>query len=139
MNNVIIVDTPLVPLLEKDRERFFRIRYDMTDTNWANNKRMFSLTDIIQVSFPVLDGTPYSREDLTISPLWVEYLYNYGQNGVYYDERCQYLIDNFPTRNMFKEHSLFLLKESLKTFSPYSDKAKELLIKLESLEQYLNN
>ena len=38
------------------------------------------------------------------------------------------------TDETFKDHALFLLKESLKTFSPYSEKAKELLNKLEALE-----
>ena len=37
------------------------------------------------------------------------------------------------SKDMFKEHSLFLMKEHCKLFSPYSDKAKELLNKLNEL------
>jgi len=34
------------------------------------------------------------------------------------------------SKDMFKEHSLFLMKEHCKLFSPYNNKARELLDKL---------
>ena len=42
----------------------------------------------------------------------------------------QYHIDLSLSKDLFKEHSLFLLKEHCKLFSPYSNKARELLDKL---------
>ena len=61
-----------------------------------------------------------------MEPSWVEHLYKNDINH-HYDERCQIFLDMDITDETFKDHALFLLKESLKTFSPYSEKAKELL------------
>ena len=90
--------------------------------------------DVIINMFPVLKGTPYTdNQDLVMEPSWVEHLYKNDINH-HYDERCQIFLDMDITDETFKDHALFLLKESLKTFSPYSEKAKELLNKLEALE-----
>ena len=123
----------LVPITEEQRRRFYNVKSNMLDTGWGNNGYKIFFIDAIVVDFPVLEGTPYAFEDCTISPLWTEYLYNHQWAGIHYDEKCQYIIDNLDNIK-FKEHSLFLLKESLKAFSPYSEKAKELLNKLEALE-----
>ena len=90
--------------------------------------------DNIKGGFTVLEGTKYTKETDwgIIEPSWVPFIAHY--DIAEYNSRCQDLLNLPLTKDMFKEHSLFLLKESLKTFSPYSDKAKELLKKLESLE-----
>ena len=84
--------------------------------------------------FPVLEGTPYGKNDYTIPENWFELYKKLRGKIIKYEENCEYMLNRKLTKDMFHDHSLFLLKESLKTFSPYSEKAKELLIKLESLE-----
>ena len=112
------------------------------EEDYINNHPCF-LFNTICYTFPVLEGTKYSNRKherngdtwnwFVIQPSWIPFIVEYYI--IEYNSRCQYLLDNFMTKDMFKEHSLFLLKESLKTFSPYSDKAKELLKKLESLDE----
>lgn len=91
----------------------------------------------LQCYFPVLEGTPHATKHL-LTPQLVQMLGilsqipEKGEND--YEEKLDHMLNLPLTKEMFKEHSLFLLKEHCKIFSEYSEKAKELLIKLESLE-----
>ena len=91
----------------------------------------------ITIQFPIPKGTKYTNRKITwkeeswywpalLDINWLPYLADMTFID-YYNERCQHLIDNPPTKDMFKEHSLYFLKESLKVFSPYSKPAKKLL------------
>ena len=51
----------------------------------------------------------------------------------HYEEKINHVLSILSDK-IFKEHSLFLLKEHCKLFSPYSEKAKELLNKLELMK-----
>ncbi|HII08686.1 MAG TPA: hypothetical protein HA355_03745 [Methanosphaera sp.] len=79
--------------------------------------------------FPVLKGTKFGQEGYMIENK--DYIFYLLET---YNDNCSYLLERNLFKEMFKQHSLYLLKESLKTFSPYSEKAKELLKKLEELE-----
>lgn len=48
----------------------------------------------------------------------------------HYNKKIEKLLNIPLSKDMFKEHSLFLMKEHCKLFSPYSNKARELLDKL---------
>lgn len=123
----------LIPISAKQREKLYQWRDAFIDIEWERNIKSAILTDYVILDFPVIEGTPYADELFTIEQSWAEYLYTYSSDRNTFDRKCQFIIDNMPTKDMFKDHSLFLLKESLKIFSPYSNKAKELLTKLESL------
>lgn len=123
----------LIPISAKQREKLYQWRDAFIDIGWERNIKNIILTDYVILEFPVIEGTPYTNELFTIEQSWAEYLYTYSSDRNTFDRKCQFIIDNMPTKDMFKDHSLFLLKESLKIFSPYSNKAKELLTKLESL------
>ena len=59
--------------------------------------------------------------------------YKIAKEDIWYDKKITLLLNTNLTNDMFTEHSLFLMKEHLKIFSQYSDKAKELLKRLEEL------
>jgi len=90
---------------------------------------------LIQTFFPVPVGTKYG--DGYVSKDLIEALCKLIQlpdpEHNYYEEKLNYLLNLPLSKEMFKEHSLYLLKEHCKIFSEYNDKAKELLKKLETL------
>lgn len=106
----------------------------------------FTDTDIIY-NFPVLKGTKYSdgknnRDGHswnwpTLKESFLPCLAE-GRYIDYYNNRCEVLLNSTLTKKMFREHSLFLLKESLKVFFPYSANAKKLLEKLEIIDKPFN-
>ena len=51
-----------------------------------------------------------------------------------YERKLSYMLELPLSKEMFQEHSLFLLKEHCKTFSIYSERAILLLEKLEALK-----
>jgi len=85
---------------------------------------------LVQVYFPVMKGTKYARESCEIYPEYLPELIELSKEK-WYTEKLKML--STLTSKDFKEHSLFLLKEHCKLFSPYSEKAMELLKKLETL------
>ena len=89
---------------------------------------------LVNVFFPVPKGTLYSRKNCELIPEWIPILGRMAKEDIWYDKKISLLLSLTLTNDIFTEHSLFLMKEHLKTFSPYSDKAKELLKKLEELE-----
>lgn len=122
----------LVPISEEKRKKFFIIQSFVSTPVTFSDSEVF--TDYSTANFPVLEGTPYAYDLCTMEPSWVEYLYKHAAHfGENYDDRCQQLIDNLPKKENFRDHSLFLIKESLKTFSPYSKKARKLLKLLNKL------
>lgn len=90
----------------------------------------------LQCYFPVLEGTPHAIKHL-LTPQLVQMLGTLsqipekGEND--YEEKLDHMLNLPLSKEMFKEHSLFLLKEHCKIFSEYNNKAKELLKKLETL------
>ena len=86
--------------------------------------------DHLQTHFPVLEGTKYARESCEIYPEYLPELIKLSKEK-WYTEKLKML--STLTSKDFKEHSLYLLKEHCKLFSPYSEKAMELLKKLETL------
>ncbi len=129
----------LYPLV-KDADRYSNAVQNL-GSDFVNQP--FSEKDLkdfsIQVYFPVPTGTEYAEEFITLEPPAIKYwgeLYDnylpddyYGYNGKLYD-----LLKFDFKKEMFKEHSLFLLKAHLKAFAPYHRLAKKLLVKLENLE-----
>ncbi len=83
--------------------------------------------------FPVLEGTPHEKDGYSFPKDWL-ILYDCLRKKILkYEENCDYMLSRTLKKEMFHDNSLFLIKESLKTFSPYCEKAKELLKKLENL------
>lgn len=99
---------------------------------------MITFDNGILYFFPVLDGTKYAKGYYTLPPkALLHFVHSRGidwNKSCTYNVNCRTLFNRHLTKGMFKQHSLYLLKESLKTFSPYSKEAKELLNKLEALE-----
>lgn len=92
--------------------------------------------DNTQSRFPVLNNTKYANDN-AISQEEAKALGELSQipepTENYYNSKIEKLLNMPLFKDMFKEHSLFLMKEHCKLFSPYSDKAKELLNKLNEL------
>lgn len=92
--------------------------------------------DNTQSRFPVLNSTKYANEN-SISQEEAKALGELSQipepTENHYNNKIEKLLNMSLSKDLFKEHSLFLLKEHCKLFSPYSDKAKELLNKLNEL------
>jgi hypothetical protein len=91
---------------------------------------------IINYLFPVAIGTKYANGN-ALSLDKIEALGRLSQisesSENHYEEKINHVLSVLSDK-IFKEQSLFLLKEHCKLFSPYSEKAKELLKKLESLK-----
>lgn len=89
-----------------------------------------------QSRFPVLNSTKYANDN-AISKEEVKALGKLSQipepSENHYNKKIEKLLNMPLSKDMFKEHSLFLMKEHCKLFSPYSNKAKELLNKLNEL------
>lgn len=89
-----------------------------------------------QSRFPVLNSTKYANDN-AISQEEVKALGKLSQipepSENHYNKKIEKLLNIPLSKDMFKEHSLFLMKEHCKLFSPYSNKAKELLNKLNKL------
>lgn len=89
-----------------------------------------------QSRFPVLNSTKYANDN-AISQEEVKALGKLSQipepSENHYNKKIEKLLNMPLSKDMFKEHSLFLMKEHCKLFSPYSNKAKELLNKLNEL------
>ena len=92
--------------------------------------------DHTQTYFPVLNSTEYANEN-AISQEEVKALGELSQIPEpfenHYNKKIEQILNLPLSKDIFKEHSLFLMKEHCKLFSPYSDKAIELLEKLETL------
>ena len=84
--------------------------------------------------FPVIEGTPYEREDYSIPANWLEIYDCLRKKILKYEEHCEYMLSRELTKDMFHNHALFLMKASLRAFSPYTAKAEKLLKKLEQME-----
>ena len=92
--------------------------------------------DDTQAQFPVLNSTEYANEN-AISPEEAKAL---GELSLipesfenHYNKKIEQILNLPLSKDLFREHSLFLMKEHCKLFSPYSEKAIELLKKLETL------
>lgn len=95
-----------------------------------------SFDDDIQSRFPVLNSTKYANEnaiDIEVAKALGELSQIPEPIENHYNSKIEKLLNMPLSKDMFKEHSLFLMKEHCKLFSPYSDKAKELLNKLNEL------
>lgn len=92
--------------------------------------------DDTQSRFPVLNSTKYANEnaiDIEVAKALGELSQIPEPIENHYNSKIEKLLNMPLSKDMFKEHSLFLMKEHCKLFSPYSDKAKELLNKLNEL------
>ena len=98
----------LIPISAKQREKLYQWRDAFIDIEWERNIKSAILTDYVILDFPVIEGTPYADELFTIEQSWAEYLYTYSSDRNTFDRKCQFIIDNMPTKDMFKDHSLFL-------------------------------
>ena len=92
--------------------------------------------DNTQSRFPVLNGTKYANEN-AISQEEAKALGELSQipepSENHYNKKIEQILNLPLSKDMFKEHSLFLMKEHCKLFSSYSNKAKELLNVLNQL------
>ena len=91
----------------------------------------------IQHLFPIVEGTKHARMICEFPKEWVPEIANIIQKDDWYEkrlEKLEQLIEKYQPSELFKEHSLSLLIEHLKTFSPYSKNARKLLRKLTKLK-----
>ena len=89
--------------------------------------------DDTQAQFPVLNGTKHANEnaiDIEVAKALGELSQIPEPTENHYNKKIEKLLNMPLSKDMFKEHSLFLLKEHCKLFSPYNNKARELLDKL---------
>ena len=92
--------------------------------------------DDTQSRFPVLNSTKYANEnaiDIEVAKALGELSQIPEPTENHYNSKIEKLLNMPLSKDMFREHSLFLMKEHCKLFSPYSEKAIELLKKLETL------
>lgn len=90
-------------------------------------------TDDIQSRLPVLNSTKYANGNaitIEVAKALGELSQIPEPSENHYNKKIEYILNLPLSKDMFKEHSLFLMKEHCKLFSPYSDKARELLDKL---------
>ena len=93
-------------------------------------------TDDIQSQLPVLNSTKYANEnaiDIEIAKALGELSKIPEPSENHYNKKIEQILNLPLSKDLFREHSLFLMKEHCKLFSPYSEKAIELLKKLETL------
>ena len=88
--------------------------------------------------FPVVKGTNYANGnalsiDIAEALGQLSMIPEFSEN--HYEDKINHVLNLDLSKDLFKEHSLFLMKEHCNFFSSYSDKAKELLKKLEELEK----
>ena len=92
--------------------------------------------DHIQSQFPVLNSTKYANGNAINSEV-AKVLGELSQipepSENHYNKKIEQILNLPLSKDLFREHSLFLMKEHCKLFSPYSEKAIELLKKLETL------
>lgn len=89
--------------------------------------------DNTQSRFPVLNSTKYANGNainLEVAKALGELSQIPEPTENHYNSKIEKLLNMSLSKDLFKEHSLFLLKEHCKLFSPYSNKARELLDKL---------
>ena len=92
--------------------------------------------DHIQSQFPVLDSTKYANGNainLEVAKALGELSQIPEPYENHYNKKIEQILNLPLSKDMFKEHSLFLMKEHCKLFSSYSNKAKELLNVLNQL------
>ena len=89
--------------------------------------------DNTQSRFPELNSTKYANEN-AISQEEAKALGELSQipepTENHYNSKIEKLLNMSLSKDLFKEHFLFFLKDYFKLFSPYSNKARELLDKL---------
>ena len=91
----------------------------------------------INYLFPVVKGTKYSDGNalsLDIAKALGQLSMIPESSENHYEDKINRVLNNCLSKELFTEHSLFLMKEHCRFFSLYSDKAKELIEKLEMLE-----
>ena len=92
-------------------------------------------TDRGMFLFPVLKGTKYAGcNSLTAEEVKILGELSQLPEPIHneYEQKIEHVL-RILSKDIFKEHSFFLMKEHCKLFSPYSNKVKELLKKLEEL------
>ncbi len=92
----------------------------------------------INYLFPVVEGTKYSNGNalsLDIAEALGQLSMISEPSENHYENKINRVLDNCLSKELFTEHSLFLMKEHCRFFSSYSKKAKQLLKKLESLDE----
>lgn len=118
--------------LEHDFSNFFKYRHISGEDN------KFFPDHMCQLIFPVLEGTPYADEHFTLEPSALlsasKYYFGGFKGAIRYLLNCESL-----TKDMFENHTLFLIQASLKQCIPYlrkhvKDQAKQLLKQLKSLQ-----
>lgn len=120
-------------------------------TDWAKSNGNWCNFDSFMTDFKEEDYIPFTDRNMLLFPVLKETKYA-GCNSLTaeeakilgelskldestcneYEQKIEHVL-RILSKDIFKEHSLFLMKEHCKLFSPYNDKAKELLKKLEEL------
>ena len=115
---------------DKNNNRGFMCHYEcfMGDFNGD-----VPFNDDTQAQFPVLNSTEYANANaITLDE--AKALGELSQipepSENHYNKKIEQILNLPLSKDMFKEHSLFLMKEHCKLFSPYNNKARELLDKL---------
>lgn len=122
-------------LLNKEEENRYLNLQIITNNFLSEN--VFSFDDKIICFFPVLEGTKYSDKFFTLpSKAVLHYINSMGidwNSSSVFNINCRTILEKNLNKKMFKQHSLYLLKESMKLFSKYSKDANNLLNKLNEL------
>ena len=121
-------------LNEEEENRYLNLQII---TNNFLSENVFSFDDKIICFFPVLEGTKYSDKFFTLpSKAVLHYINSMGidwNSSSVFNINCRTILEKNLNKKMFKKHSLYLLKESMKLFSKYSKDANNLLNKLNEL------
>lgn len=106
-------------------------------TNNFISENISSFDNEIIYFFPVLEGTKYSDGFFTLpSKAILHYISSMGidwNSSSVFNINCRTILKKDLNKKMFKQHSLYLLKESMKLFYKYSKDANNLLNKLNEL------
>lgn len=122
-------------LLNKEEENRYLNLQIITNNFLSENVSSFN--DKIICFFPVLEGTKYSDKFFTLpSKAVLHYIISTGIDRdpfSIFNINCRTILEKKLNKEMFKQHSLYLLKESMKLFCKYSKDANDLLNKLNEL------
>lgn len=133
MVNILKKNVPSIDSKEDDC-RLCRIETLISSSDTVENQLKVATDTWVCLNFPVPDNTRFADKSLSFKPDWFEYLVNGVFKSYGYEKKVKDMLNMPLTKEMFKEHSLFLLKTHLELLAPYNKLTKQLLEKLYALK-----